>query len=57
MVKGLRSVSMVLAGQTASSFCQTVLEKTANVLVTLLSANAVTSLATSSTQITAAGQD
>lgn len=57
MVKGLRNVSMVLAGQTASSLCQTVLEETANVPVTFLSENAVTSIATSSTQITAAGQD
>ena len=57
MVKGLRNVSMVVAGQTASSLCQTVLEETANVPVTFLSENAVTSIATSSTQITAAGQD
>lgn len=57
MVKGLRNVSMVLAAQTASSLCQTALEETANVPVTFLSENAVTSIETRSTQITAAGQD
>lgn len=51
------SVWSVLAAQTASSLCQTVLEETANVPVTFLSENAVTSIATGSTQITAAGQD
>lgn len=57
MVKGLRNVSMGLAGQTASSLCQTALEETANVPVTFLSENAVTRLATRSAPITAAGQD
>lgn len=57
MVKGLRNVRMVLAAQTASSLCQAALAETANVPVTFLSENAVTSIATRSTQITAAGQD
>ena len=57
MVKGLRDVSMVLAAQTASRLCRTALEGTANVLVKFLFENAVTSIATRSTQITAVGQD